>query len=150
MFPARHLKVFLCHSSGDKSTVRDLHRRLNAEGWIDVWLDEIKLLPGQDWGIEIEKAVENSDIVIVCLSTQSVDKEGYVQKELRYVLNIADEKPEGSIYVIPLRLDDCAIPRRLRKWQWVNYFPEAQLPIAFQRLLESLRLRAEKLDISTS
>ena len=80
MFPTRHLKVFLCHSSGDKPTVRDIYRRLDAEGWIDAWLDEMKLLPGQDWGLEIEKAVEESDIVIVCLSTQSVDKEGYIKK----------------------------------------------------------------------
>ncbi len=146
----RHLKVFLCHSSGDKPTVRDLYRRLNAEGWIDAWLDEMKLLPGQDWGMEIEKAVEETDIVIVCVSTRSIDKEGYIQKELRFVLNIADEKPEGSIYVIPLRLDDCVIPRRLRAWQWVNYFPEDQRQIAYQRLLESLKLRAEKLGVSGS
>ncbi len=105
----RHLKVFLCHASADKPTVRELYHQLNAEGWIDAWLDEIKLLPGQEWDMEIEKAVEDADVVIVCISTRSVDKEGHVQKELRYVLNIADEKPEGSIFVIPLKLDDCIV-----------------------------------------
>jgi hypothetical protein len=54
----RKLRVFLCHSSQDKSIVRELYQRLNAEGWIDPWLDEEKLLPGQDWDMEIEKAVE--------------------------------------------------------------------------------------------
>src|SRR3990172_4806302 len=98
--------------------------------------------------MEIEKAVEESDIVIVCLSTRSVDKEGYVQKELRFVLDIADEKPEGSIFVIPLRLDDCIVPRRLRHWQWVDYFPKSQRMLAYQRLLESLEARARKLGIS--
>jgi len=52
----RLLKVFLCHASQDKPIVRELYRRLNAEGWIDPWLDEEKLLPGQDWDLEIEKA----------------------------------------------------------------------------------------------
>jgi hypothetical protein len=46
MVPTRHLKVFVCHSSSDKATVRELYRRLDAEGWIDVWLDEVKLFPG--------------------------------------------------------------------------------------------------------
>ncbi len=149
MLPTRHLKVFLCHSSGDKPVVRELYQKLNSEGWIDVWLDEVKLFPGQDWSMEIEKAVEETDIVIVCLSTRSVDKEGYVQRELRYVLNIADEKPEGSIFVIPLRLDECVIPRRLRGWQWLDYFSEDQKQIAYKRLLESLKLRAETFGIST-
>jgi hypothetical protein len=33
-------------------------QRLLAEGWIDPWPDEEKLLPGQNWDMEIEKAVE--------------------------------------------------------------------------------------------
>jgi|APSaa5957512622_1039677.scaffolds.fasta_scaffold27926_2 hypothetical protein len=52
--PNRKLKVFLCHSSEDKPAVRELYARLNAEGWIDPWLDEEKLYPGQDWDREIE------------------------------------------------------------------------------------------------
>jgi hypothetical protein len=78
----RPLKIFLCHAHEDKATVRELYRQLCAEGWMDVWLDEEKLLPGQKWDLEIEKAVEAADVVLVCLSTHSVDKEGYVQKDL--------------------------------------------------------------------
>ena len=144
----RKLRVFLCHAKEDKPTVRELYRQLTAEGWMDVWLDEVKLLPGQEWDIEIEKAVEQADVVVVCLSTHSVDKEGYVQKELRFVLNIADEKPEGRIFVIPLRLDDCQVPRRIRAWQYVDYFPKHNQKWAYQRLLESLKLRAIKFGIS--
>ena len=61
----RKLRVFLCHASQDKPIVRELYQRLLAEGWIDPWLDEEKLLPGQDWDAEIEKAVEDADGVIV-------------------------------------------------------------------------------------
>ena len=70
----RKLRVFLCHASQDKPVVRELYQRLNSEGWIDPWLDEEKLLPGQDWDIEIEKAVEAADAVIVCLSNKSISK----------------------------------------------------------------------------
>ena len=126
MTETRKLRVFLCHSSQDKPIVRELYQRLNAEGWIDPWLDEEKLLPGQDWDMEIEKAVEAADAVIVCLSNNSVTKEGYIQKELRKVLDVADEKPEGTIFIIPVRLDDCPVPRRLKKWQYVDYFPDSR------------------------
>ena len=74
----RPLRVFLCHSSADKPAVRELYQKLRAELWIDPWLDEEKLLPGQDWDLVIEKAVQNSDAVIVLLSDSAVKKEGYI------------------------------------------------------------------------
>jgi hypothetical protein len=141
----RTLRVFLCHASQDKPIVRELYQRLNAEGWIDPWLDEEKLLPGQDWDMEIERAVEVSDAVIVILSTHSVAKEGYVQREFRYVLDIALEKPDGSIFIIPLRLDDCEIPRRLRTFHYADYYPEAERSKAYGLLITSLKKRSESI-----
>lgn len=145
----RKLNVFLCHASQDKPVVRNLHQRLSAEGWIDPWLDEEKLLPGQDWDMEIELALADSDAVVVYLSNTSVNKEGYVQREINAVLSKALEKPEGAIFVIPVRLDDCEVPRRLRKWQHVDYFPQENHGTAFQRLRGSLAVRAGKLQIPT-
>jgi hypothetical protein len=136
----RPLKVFLCHASQDKPVVRELSRHLVGEGWIDTWLDETKLLPGQDWRLNIEEAVETSDIVIICLSSNSVSKEGHVQKELRYAREIAFEKPEETIFLIPLRLDDCIVPRGLRFFQWGDYFGEKKED-TYTALLEALKIR---------
>jgi hypothetical protein len=144
MTEPRNLRVFLCHASQDKPIVRELYQRLNTEGWIDPWLDEEKLLPGQDWDMEIEKAVEAADAVIVVLSNNSVSKEGYIQKELRFVLEMAFEKPEGTIFIIPLRLNDVEPPRRLRSWHYTDYFPAEHKAASYERLIASLRLRAEK------
>jgi len=135
----RPLKVFLCHASGDKPAVRDLYKRLIAEG-VDAWLDEEKLLPGQDWNDEILRALQESDAIIICLSKISVSKEGYVQREIKEALEKAKEKPSGTIFVIPSRLDDCEIPNYLRQWQWVDLFEEN----GFARLLRSLKLRADR------
>ena len=93
----RPLRVFLCHSSADKSAVRDLYDQLIARG-IDAWLDEKKLLPGQQWKIEIPKAVREADAVIICLSKSSITKGGYVQKEIKDALDIAQEKPDNTIF----------------------------------------------------
>jgi len=142
------LKVFLCHASQDKPIVRDLHQRLSSEGWIDPWLDEENILAGQEWEYEIEKAVESADVVIVLLSSVSVNKEGYIQKEIRYALDIALEKPEGTIFIIPLRLDNCAVPRKIKHWQYVDYFPSERLDWAYKKILDSLRVRARNKGIN--
>lgn len=135
--PPRSLRVFLCHSSGDKKAVRELYSRLRSDG-IDPWLDEENLLPGQDWQFEIQKAVRASDIVLACLSQSAINKTGYIQKELKYALDVADEQPEGTIFLIPVRLEECEIPERLRRWQWVNYFDEN----GYDRLMLALTVRA--------
>ena len=147
MANTRRLKVFLCHASQDKPAVRELYKRLAAEKWIDPWLDEENLLPGQDFDQEIYKAARDSDSIIICLSKVSVAKEGYVNKEIRRALDAADEKPEGAIYIIPLRLDDC-IPsfERLKQLHYADYFT----PNAHEKLIKSLRLRADSLKIETS
>ena len=63
MANTRRLKVFLCHASQAKPAVRELYKRLAAEKWIDPWLDEEKLLPGQDFDLEIYKAARDSDSI---------------------------------------------------------------------------------------
>lgn len=143
----RKLHVFLCHASQDKPVVRELYKQLAAETWIDPWLDEERLLPGQNWNLEIEKAVESSDAVIVCVSSVSVAKEGYIQRELRQVLDIALEKLDGAIFVIPIRLDECEPPRQLRDRQFLDYFPESRRTAAFDKLKASLKIRKDGLGI---
>ncbi len=135
------LNVFLCHSSSDKPLVRELYQSLSNEGWIVPWLDEESILPGQNWREEISKAVRNSDVVIVCLSKTSISKEGFVQKEIRDALDIADEKPEGTIFIIPVKLEHCQVPDRLEKWQWVDY----SSPKGYERILRSLDIRLKSL-----
>jgi len=133
--PPNH--AFLCHSSGDKAAVRDLYLRLKADGFLP-WLDEENLIAGQDWEREIRKAVRQSDTVIVCLSRNSINKTGFIQKELKYALDVADEQPEGSIFIIPLRLEQCDVPERLAKWHWINYFEDN----AHERLVQALRAKS--------
>jgi len=142
----RPLRVFLCHSSNDKPIVRELYQKLRAEGWIQPWLDEEELYPGQDWNLEIEMAVEAADAILICLSSNSITKEGYIQREIRTVLDYAEYKPEGTLYVIPIRLEECTPPRRLLRWQYADYF-EGQRERALQRLLFSLKRRADALGL---
>ncbi|MCL4295323.1 MAG: SUMF1/EgtB/PvdO family nonheme iron enzyme [Anaerolineae bacterium] len=135
---SHRLRIFLCHASADKEVVRELYHRLLADGF-EPWLDEEDLLPGQKWQLEIPKAVRSADLVIVCLSRQSITKAGYVQKEIRFALEVAEQQPEESIFLIPLRLEDCIVPEMLREWHWVDFFH----PKGYERLVRSLRKKAE-------
>ncbi len=135
--PGRRLRAFLCHSSGDKPAVRDLYRRLKVDGFAP-WLDEEELLPGQDWQQEIPAAVRACDVVIICLSQKSVSKEGFLQREIREALYVEEEKPEGTIFVIPVKLEEVEVPKRLSKWQWANLSQEG----GYQRLVRALEVRA--------
>ncbi|HEV3037832.1 MAG TPA: toll/interleukin-1 receptor domain-containing protein [Candidatus Angelobacter sp.] len=128
--------VFLCHSWDDKAAVRDLCQRLLDDGF-HPWLDEREILPGQDWDHETLKALRNSDAVIVCLSRHSVTKPGYAQKEIKRALDLADEQPLGSIFLIPLRLEPCDVPDHLSKWQYVDYFEQA----GYEKLKRALEIR---------
>ena len=71
-------------------------------------------------------------------SQASINKVGYIQKEIRNVLDVADEQPEGTIFLIPVKLEPCDLPDRIRRWQWVNLFEE----LGYGKLLRALRSRA--------
>lgn len=136
-----NLQIFLCHASEDKEAVRTLYRKLLQFGF-NPWLDEEKLLPGHDWNAEITRAIRAAHVVLVCLSQRS-EKRGYVQKEIARALDVADEQPEGTIFLIPVRLEDCHVPDRLRRWQWVNLFEDN----GFDRLQAALESRLGATDV---
>lgn len=133
----KKLLVFLSHASEDKRKVRMLYKRLLEDGF-DPWLGEKQILPGQDWNLEIEKALRASDAVLLCFSERSINKEGYIQREYKRAMRYQEEKPQGMICVIPVRLDECEILFTFQGLQYVDY------PENYDRLVAALNVRAEK------
>lgn len=130
--------VFLCHASEDKPKVKELYISLKKDGF-SPWLDSENLLPGQEWDVEIRKAVKDSDAIIVSLSSNSINKRGYIQKEIRMALDVAEEIPEDVIFIIPARIDNCDVPDRLSKYHWVDLFESD----GYGKLIESLKTLGE-------
>jgi formylglycine-generating enzyme required for sulfatase activity len=145
MSSERKLKVFLCHSSGDKPAMRELYQRLQADGFTP-WLDEEDLLPGHEWEKEIPQAIRAAEAIIVSLSPGSITKEGYAQKEIVDALTVAEEKPEGTLFIFPLMLEECQIPLRLGRWHAGRLFAER----GYERLVQALTLRATALGIGVA
>jgi formylglycine-generating enzyme required for sulfatase activity len=103
------IQIFLAHASEDKPAVLALYNRLKQAGY-KPWLDKKDLIPGQIWRDEIPKAIKASQIFLACLSGKSANKQGYIQRELRIALNTLGEMLPGTIFFIPMRLEECEIP----------------------------------------
>ena len=144
----KKLIPFLCYAKENQVVIREFSQRLKAEGWIDPWFDEEDILPGQVWQDSVVNAVRKSHAVIVFLSAVAVISEGFFQKELKLALDTAAEKPEGTIFIIPIRIDHCEVPEMLTKYQYVDYFGDTeQKTRVYNSLIASLRNRADNLGI---
>ena len=138
--------VFLAYVTEDAAPAERLYEDLARAGFRP-WMDTRKLLPGQNWPRAIESAIESADFCIACFSSHSVDKRGGFQAEIRYALDCARRLPLDDIFLLPVRFDECRVPRSIqREWQYIDLFPEWS--IGLDRLAatirrESLRRRAE-------
>jgi len=137
----RTLRVFLCHAAVDKPAVRNLYHRLCADG-IDPWFDEESLEGGEHWQEAIARAVRSTDAALICLSTQATAQTSHFHKQISLALDVAEEHPEGSIFIIPLKLEACDLPHRLQHLYPVNLLAAD----GYQRLLRSLHKRADALE----
>ena len=127
-------QVFLTYAHSDKKAVRKIYHRL-IRNQINIWLDEKRLFPGQNWKYEIRQAILSSNIVIVCLSRQFNKQGGFRHEELQIALEKVGSFPDGEIFIIPARLEKCDLPESLRQWQCVDLF-EAD---GFRKLLSALK-----------
>jgi hypothetical protein len=124
-FEPRHLpQVFVAHVKEDVSHAQHLCDALEEAGF-SPWMDERKLLPGQNWPRAIEAAIETSDFFLACYSGSSVNKKGGFQAEIRYALDCARQIPLDEIFIVPVRLDRCPVPRSIqRELQYIDLFPD--------------------------
>lgn len=118
------IKVFISYAKEDRDIAGRLYNYLKGCG-VSPWMDEYSLQVGQKWEPEISKAIKDSNFFIALLSTNSISKRGYVQKELKIAFDILDEFPSEDIFVLPVRIDNCMpIDERLQNLQWGDLFPD--------------------------
>jgi len=106
----------------------------------DPWLDKRKLLPGQQWDDEIKLALKKTDFIILLFSKTSVSKRGYVQREFKLALDYCKEKLDSDIFIIPCKIDDCEIPEKFSKYQYIDLRNPASLGL----LLGALDLQRKR------
>jgi hypothetical protein len=134
-------RVFIAYVQEDLSFARKLYRAFEESG-LSPWLDKKKLMPGQNWPRAIETAIQTSDFFVACFSQRAVSKRGSFHSELRYALFCAAKVPLDEIFLIPLRLDDCVVPRRISKQiQYLDLFPDWKAGV--DRLLDVIKVQNE-------
>ena len=116
-------KIFISYGHEDYQAAKRLFDDLRRAE-LEPWLDQEHLLGGQPWEVTIRRAIRESRFFIALLSTRSVTRKGFLHAELREATKILEDYPDSNIYIIPVRLDDCAIPQeKLWELQYVDMFP---------------------------
>jgi hypothetical protein len=134
--------VFLAYVEEDRERVHRLYE-IFAKYGLNPWMDVHKLLPGQNWPRAIERAINRADFFVACMSSSAVGKRGVFQSELRYALDCERQTPFDDVYFIPVRLDDCQVPARIRsQHQHVDLFPHFEN--AARRLADFIRREAAR------
>lgn len=128
--------TFVSYSHSDKAKVQELLTRLERAG-VGYWIDKNRLPPGAHFDLEISAKIRNCRYFLACLSSASATRDGYVHKELDLAVDAAKRKPQGTVYIVPVRLDDCELPPSLRHLTRADLFGNAQ-EHHYQRLVELL------------
>jgi len=130
-------RVFIAYVEEDLVFAKKLYGAFEGSGFRP-WLDKKRLMPGQNWPRAIETAIQTSDFFVACFSRRATSKRGSFHSELRYALFCAEKVPLDEIFLIPLRLDNCVVPRRISKQtQYLDLFPDWNAGVS--RLVEVMK-----------
>lgn len=133
--------IFISYASPDRDRVVPFFEWLVARGF-DVWMDYISIKAGQNWDFEIKRAFEKATFVLVFVSHESVNRRGYVQRELKLAFDKLAERLDDDIYIIPVLLDDdVEIPKRLKAIQAIT----SSEPNCKEQIADSIQHQLERI-----
>jgi TIR domain len=107
-------RIFISHSESDTPLAEELCRHLKSLGaqvFLDTWL-----LPGDNWHLEIGKALEAADSMVVLISPAAA-RSVWVQQEILYALG--SERFQDRL--IPVEVEPTEdYPWVLRQLEWIK------------------------------
>lgn len=112
-------RIFISYAREDQEAVERIYSFLRLTGY-HPWMDVHDILPGEKWEHSIRSALEQAAFVIVCFSPRSVDKRGFLQKEIRAAVSHWENYLDSDVYLIPAMLEKCEIPDALRDFHYVD------------------------------
>lgn len=101
---ARGPTAFLSYASEDRAAVLLLADALRQIGFADIWLDQKKLVAGDDWSLRIDEAINSCDFFCPVLS-QAADarREGVYWEEWGKALERSQRIPDE--FIMPVCID---------------------------------------------
>jgi hypothetical protein len=95
------MEIFLSYPSERLKVAREVYGFLTSVG-VDVWFDKESLVAGQVWDRERKEAQKRADLTVLVCSRETVEREGVIQREVKDILDLLEEKPVGDIYLSSL------------------------------------------------
>lgn len=112
MSPQNQRQTFISYSRVNKDFASKLAKELKEEGF-SVWFDLMDIPTGARWDDEVENALHESEIFLIILTPDSIASEN-VKDEIGYAI-------DHGTRILPILLENCEIPLRLRRFQYVDF-----------------------------
>jgi formylglycine-generating enzyme required for sulfatase activity len=129
-------RLILAYASPDAERALALRERLQSAGFAPMM--DVDLPLGSSIADSIQQAIAQADYFLLLLSRQTGAPTGYLQTEIQQALEIAQRRP----FLIPVRLEDCALPPPIGLYQAFDLFDEQ----AWEALVELLSKEPQELD----
>ncbi len=141
----REISIFISYAREDHSQASKV-RDFLLNNSFHAWMDTYDILPGEKWDHKILEGLHGADFILLCLSNNSVTKRGYLQKEVKQAVELSKNMLDTDIYLIPVRFDNCVIPRSISEYQWVDLFESE----GFDRLHSAIYEGAKRRGLNTN
>lgn len=130
---AKPVEVFLSYEKTDRPRVARVYKKLMATGQLP-WMDCKNIVGATEWEPEILKAIARTDYFVFFASSHSIAKRGVMMREVNRALARQEEMLPGEVFFIVARLEKCAVPPPLQRFQFVDLFRRD----GFEQLLRAL------------
>ena len=110
-------EVFISYGSADRERIQDLVTRLRQAG-VTVWIDEAGIEGAAMWSQEIVSAINNCNILILAISTNSAQSKNVVRE---LALASEDDKTILPVFIEPTDIPE-SMKYQLAGIQRVEYF----------------------------
>jgi hypothetical protein len=125
--------VFISYASPDKPTADGICARLEANG-VRCWVAPRDILPGQDWGESIVRAIGESRVLVLVLSADA-NASAHVKREIERAL-------DKGLALLPFRIQDVRPARSLEYFLSTAHWLDALTPPVEQdidRLVQAIK-----------
>ncbi|MEY3173216.1 MAG: hypothetical protein RLZZ436_1130, partial [Planctomycetota bacterium] len=115
---ARHFDydVFLSHATANKPRVLKLAEHLRDAG-LRVWFDAWVIKPGDDIYLAVEKGLEASRVLVLCLSPEAL---GSAWVDLERSTALFRDPSNSERRFVPALLAHCQLPDTLKRYKYVD------------------------------
>jgi len=125
--------VFISYSSRDSAVVLPLAERLRSDG-LEVWFDSWKIQPGATIADEIQKGVEASRVLLICMSDAYFASEWPALEA--HTLPFRDSA-NAQRRLVPVQIEACKLPEAIAAFRYIDWRDQDQA--AYRRILANCR-----------